>query len=134
MSYNYIGRKVYYDVHTGAVIVVTDEAEGDGISTTTREQDFSAYKKLAERVPESVEVLPLEFGAYTKDYDAGGWITHVNLETLEPLFTYPDPVDPELPPVPAPPLSSQVAELKAETAALNLAIIDVWETLAGGGV
>lgn len=133
MAYNYVGRKVYYDIHTGTVIEVTGDAEGDGVSATTREQDFVIYWELTERVPETVGMIQLEYGAYAEDYATGGRITRVDLETLKPLFTYPDPNNPDTTQEPQPPLSSQVAELKTETAALNLAIIDVWETLAGGG-
>ncbi|WP_280756380.1 hypothetical protein [Paenibacillus sp. LBL] len=91
------------------------------------------YPILRDRDPESFGMIQLEYGQYAEDFfTASSW--RVNLETKTLEFTYPDPSNPEQPTAPQPPLTAQVAELKAETAALNLAIIDVWETLAGGGV
>ncbi|MGG4096216.1 hypothetical protein [Paenibacillus lautus] len=129
MSYNYVGRKVYYDIYTGTAIVITGDAEGDGISATTREQDFVTYRELAERVPETVGMIQLEYGAYAEDYAAGGRITRIDLETLKPLFTYPDPTNPETPQEPQQPLTDQVTALKTENEALKNRVSDVEMTI-----
>lgn len=91
---NAIGRRLYYLKATGEVIQDTGERAGWVVETTV-EQDFEMYRALRERVPETVDTLKLEYGAYDEDYTAGGRITRIDLETLEPLFTNHDPVDSE---------------------------------------
>lgn len=128
-----IGRKIYYDKNTGVVVQHIPEAAGPWIIETSREKDFIDFPSLSERNPDTIGLLQLEYGQYAEDFaETSGF--RVNPDTLSLEFAYPDPSNPEQPPVYQPPLTAQVAELKAETAALNLAIIDVWETLAGGGV
>lgn len=123
-----IGAKIYFDKITGDVIENTGDRTG-GVVETTREQDFEAYTSLSKRVPETVGMIQLEYGAYEKDYDAGGRITRVDLETLKPLFTYPDPTDPETPQEPQPPLTEQVIALKTENESLKSRVSDVEMTI-----
>lgn len=104
-----IGARIYFDKITGDVIENTGDRTG-GVVETTREQDFEAYTSLSKRVPETVGMIQLEYGAYAEDYAQGGLITRVDLETLKPLFTYPDP-EPEVPQEPRKPLTTEVDEL-----------------------
>ncbi|MEC0107281.1 hypothetical protein P4H27_10065 [Paenibacillus taichungensis] len=113
-----IRRKIYYDLETGNVIKDTGEHSGDFVETT-REQDFSSYIVLSERLPETIGMKQLEYGSYASDFAGGGVITRVDLETLEPLFTYPDPTDPETPEEPRPALSKQIEALEQETLLLK---------------
>ncbi|WP_413373277.1 hypothetical protein [Paenibacillus taichungensis] len=114
-----IGAKVYYDKDTGNVIQEIGERSGGVIETNT-EQDFTSYVTLSERVPESVEMIQFEYGAFEADYKIGGIITRIDLETMEPLFTYPDPNDPETPQEPRPALSEQVGSLGGQMAEMKL--------------
>lgn len=126
-----IGRKVYYEKTTGNIILITSEMSGDVIPST-REQDFNSYGALSGRDPETVGLIELEYGQYAEEFTkAAGYRVNPDSRSLE--FSYPDANSPEEPPVYQAPLTEQVAQLQAETAALNLAIIDVWETIAGGG-
>lgn len=113
-----IGSKIYFDKITGDVIENTGERTGSVVETT-REQDFEAYTSLSKREPETVGMIQLEYGAYAEDYAAGGRITRIDLETLKPLFTYPEPVDPETPQEPQPALSEQLAKLEQENTLLK---------------
>ncbi|OPG94191.1 hypothetical protein B2I21_33555 [Chryseobacterium mucoviscidosis] len=109
-----IGSKVYYDVNSGNVIVITPEYAGPVVETT-KEQDFKLYKALAEKVLEEVDFIQLEHGAYMFDRFEGGEIVRIDLETLEPLFLYPVKEDEE----PKPPtfsLESQINDLKQRLA------------------
>ncbi|CAH1216161.1 hypothetical protein [Paenibacillus sp. JJ-223] len=124
-----IGAKIYYDRATGNVILNTGERSGDVVETT-QEQDFAAYAFLAERVPESVGMLQLEYGAYAADYAEGGVITRINLETMEPLFIYPDP---EAPQEPRPALSKEVETLKLADIENKEAIAALYEMQLGAG-
>ncbi|GED59380.1 DUF4376 domain-containing protein [Brevibacillus formosus] len=56
-----IGRKIYYEMATGNVLVDTGERVGSVVETTL-EQDFEAYRALKDRVPETVGCLQLDFG------------------------------------------------------------------------
>lgn len=125
-----IGKRIYFDKLTGDILADTGERSGDVIELTI-EQDIANYKALSERTRDSFDLIELEYGDYFQDFaESNGF--RVNPVTLTLEFSYPDPnvPAPEVPVYQAP-LSEKVAALEAETTALNLAIIDVWETIAG---
>ncbi|MFD2171435.1 hypothetical protein [Tumebacillus lipolyticus] len=62
-----IGRKIYYDKAIGNVLVDTGERSGNVVETTI-EQDFAAYFALAERVPETVGMLQLQYGEHADNF------------------------------------------------------------------
>ena len=113
-----IGRKIYFDKQTGNIIVDTGEREGFVVESTIK-QDFKTYTALAERVPETVSVIQLEYGQYYQDF-VECISVRVNIEKLAELpddrkhealeFTYPDPNQEEPPeePIYQPPLSEVV--------------------------
>lgn len=102
-----IGKNIYYEKATGHIIVDTGERQGSVVETTT-EQDFQSYQALADRVPETVGKISLEFGQYSEDFrNSSGY--RVNLDTLELEFDYTEPS--ELP-VYQKPLTEEVEELK----------------------
>ncbi|WP_442601732.1 hypothetical protein [Paenibacillus sp. KN14-4R] len=114
----YVGRKIYYYLATGKVIVDTGENAGYVVPTTI-EQDFQSYKALAERVPETVGVLEFEYGDLTHDFaTCNGYKVDIASGALE--FTYPDPANPEQPSVYRKPLSQEVDELKQSIAELTI--------------
>lgn len=116
-----IGMKIYYDKETGNVILNTGEATGNVVETTV-EQDFKSYIVLAERVPETVGVIQLEYGQLFDDFRNGS-LVRVDPETKELLFMYPDPVNPgELPP-PRLPLYAEIDSLKDRQDAADAAIL-----------
>ncbi|MDR6723980.1 hypothetical protein J2W91_002442 [Paenibacillus amylolyticus] len=106
---NKIGMKIYYDLNSGNAIVITPESAGIVVETT-REQDFKLYKALDDKVPESVGMIQLEHGEYSLDRAEGGIIERVDLGTLKPLFSYPNPIAQE-PQVPGISLSDQISDL-----------------------
>lgn len=118
-----IGRKIYYEKSTGNVLVDTGERSGD-VKETTQEEDFATYTVLAERVSDSVGCLQLEYGQYALEFSmCGGY--HLNLETLQIEFVYPDPNQP----APMPPLSD-VDVLGMEHVKLDLTVLDLKRQLA----
>ncbi|MCQ4363023.1 hypothetical protein KQR54_18160 [Mycobacterium gordonae] len=121
-----IGRRIYYELSTGNVIVNTGERSGSVVETT-QEQDFTAYAALAERVPSTVGVIELAYGQYAQDFaEATGY--RVDITGAEPAleFTYPNPNEPEEPPVYRPPLSDVVAAQEARIADVELALADLF--------
>ncbi|MEK4052649.1 hypothetical protein MHB84_03275 [Paenibacillus sp. FSL F4-0087] len=119
-----IGARIYYDKGTGNVIQEVSERSGIVIETTP-EQDFVVYAALAERVPETVGMIQFEYKEHEQDREAGGRITRIDLETREPLFTYPESVDSETPQEPRPALSKQVEQLAEESNANQLALMEL---------
>lgn len=102
-----IGRKIYYEKLTGDVILITPE-KFNGIATT-KEQDFAMYEVLSIYNPESVDVIELEYGQYSSDFQTANSV-RVDLETGNLLFNYP---------VFEQPLSVKVNNLEAENAMLK---------------
>jgi hypothetical protein len=87
-----IGRKIYYDINTGAILVNTGELIGM-VRATTQEEDFATYRALQDRLPESVGCITLEFGAHKDEFDVCTG-THVDVVTQQLIFEY-DPVTTE---------------------------------------
>lgn len=117
-----IGAKIYYDKLTGNVIVNTGERSGNVVETTT-EQDFAVYSELSERVVDTVGMIQLGYGSHSSDFLAGGIITKVDLNTLKPLFTYPETS--EEPTEPKPSLSQEVEDIKKRQDLMQQALDDL---------
>lgn len=62
-----IGRKIFYEIATGNIIVDTGERQGAVIATTA-EQDIASYTALSERNRDTFDVIELAFGAYAQDF------------------------------------------------------------------
>lgn len=143
---NQVGRKVYYDKSTGNVVFITSEMVG-WVEDSTVEQDFATYRELAERLPESVGVIHLEYGQYAEDFAQCNGV-RVNLAVLATVeqphealeFSYPDPQQPQEP-VFQKPLTVQLEETKVEleqqkqiNAQLSADVTSLIELLVQGGV
>jgi hypothetical protein len=117
-----IGRKIYYERTTGNIIQDTGERYGSVVETTP-EQDFASYQALAERVPETVGLLQLEYGQYAADFaESTGYKVDVSGDVPELVFTYPNPG--EEPPVYQPPVMEQLAAENKLLKAQNQALAD----------
>ena len=122
---NPIKRRIYFD-SKGFVFF-----ELNLYNETSVEKDIEDFKVLSERNRDSFDVLELEYGQYAQDFaECNGY--RVNPETKELEFSYPDPNEPEQPPVFQKPLSEQIADLKAENLATMGAVAEVYEMLLGG--
>jgi hypothetical protein len=125
LGVNKIGRKIFYDLETGNVIVDTGERQGF-VMATTIEQDVSSYKALSERNRETFDVIELPFGIYMQDF-AICEDYKVNVETKKLEFFYPDPNDPQPEPVYQEPLSIKVKSLEERNMQLMLAQAELIE-------
>ncbi|MWC26622.1 hypothetical protein [Paenibacillus sp. MMS18-CY102] len=124
-----IGRKIYYELATGNVIVDTGERSGS-VVTTTQEQDFEMYAALAERVPDTVGVLELEYGQYGQDFaECGGYRINTETGTLEFVHSEPDNIEQQ--PTYQQPLTEQLADLKQKQALMQAALD---ELILGGAL
>lgn len=125
-----IGRRIYFDKLTGNVILDTGERSGHVVETTI-DQDFQTYTALTERVRETVGVIQLDYGQYAQDFaECNGY--RVNVETGQLEFSYPNPNEPEAPPVYQKPLSEEVSELRQQVDEMTVLLGDLM--LGGGAV
>jgi hypothetical protein len=113
---NKIGRKVFYELTTGNIIIDTGERQGSVIATSIQ-QDIATFTALSERNRDTFDVMELPFGAYQQDFaECNGY--RVNVETGELEFSYPDPNVPDAEPVFVKPLSEEVKGIQSENAEL----------------
>ncbi|WCF07554.1 hypothetical protein NDS46_25130 [Paenibacillus thiaminolyticus] len=119
-----IGRRLYFDIATGNVIVDTGERSGSVVETTI-DYDIKVYKALSDRNRESFDVIQLEYGQYAEDFaTCSGY--RVNPATKQLEFSYPEPGEPEpQPPAYRPPLSEQLEQTKARVADLELTLAEL---------
>lgn len=119
-----IGRRIYYELSTGNVLLNTGERQG-GVKPTTVEQDVIAYSVLSERNRDSFDVLELAYGQYAQDFAVSNDY-RVNPETKQIEFRYPDPNGEEpVEPVHQKPLSEEVQELKIENELLKASVLEM---------
>lgn len=115
-----LGRRFFWIKSTGNIVAQRGEMSA-GIEST-KEEDFEVYAELRELNPEAIEMTTFEPRQYEEDFErAKSW--HFDPETGLIQFIFLDPDNPEVPPVPQPPLTEQVAELKGRTEAAELAIM-----------
>ncbi|NLD18376.1 MAG: hypothetical protein GX666_12475 [Tissierellia bacterium] len=127
-----IGRKIYYEKLTGDVILITPE-KFSGIATT-KEQDFAMYEVLSIYNPESVDVIELEYGQYSSDFQTANSV-RVDVQTGNLLFNYPVFEQPLS--VKVNNLEAENTELKAQNEALQQQVADLEMAIAailGGGM
>lgn len=118
-----IGKRIYSDEVTGAILAVTGEYQGEDVTDLGIDHDFVIYQALSERMKDSVHVIQLAYREKEQDFRLGR-LRSVDPITKELLFRYPDPETPgeETPPQPA--LSVQIAALSAENQELKTMIED----------
>ncbi|WP_068537855.1 hypothetical protein [Paenibacillus glacialis] len=121
------GSKVFYEVDTGNVLVTTpSQIAPDGVHIHSVDELIRIYPVLRDRDQESFDVIELEYGQYAQDFaECNGYRVNPATHALE--FSYPDPNEPEKPPVYVKSLTDQVAELKVQNGDLMIAIAEVAE-------
>jgi hypothetical protein len=110
-----IGRRIYYDLLTGNVILDKGEMQGSVVQTTV-DQDFFTFLELKQRDRATVGVKELAFGEFSQDFATCNGV-RVDLTTKELLFTYPSEGNNTV--TPEKPLTTQVTELKTENSQLK---------------
>lgn len=105
-----VGRKLYYELTTGDVILIIPEKHYENAVNTTKEQDFQMYDVLAARNPDTIGLIQLEYGQYQAEFQSARSVK-VDVETGELLFEYPK-YDP--------PLTVQVENLQRENEFLKM--------------
>ena len=84
-----VGRKIYYELATGDVVLIVPEKHHTNAINTTKEQDFQIYDVLQLRNPEQIGVIQLEYGELRGDFEKAKAVK-VDLETGKLLFEFPE--------------------------------------------
>lgn len=116
----FIGRRIFYEIETGNVILDTGEKTGYVVPTTV-EQDVDSFKALSERNRETFDYIELEYGQYSSDFlECNGY--RVNIETKEIEFSYLDDNETSDTPVFQKSLSERLKEQEQAIAELSVYI------------
>lgn len=127
-----IGKRVYFDVKTGEVILNTGERSGWVVQTTI-EDDIRAFKVLSERNRETFDFLEFEYGAHREQESIGGYVVGVELETKSLIFEYPTP-DEQPPVVTTENPFDSIRELKEENTTIKASMAELAELVLSGGM
>lgn len=113
------GRFVFFDKSSGKVLLITVERFG-GIPLSANDI-ISNDETLSNIDVNSYDYIQLDYGQFSQDFiESNGY--RVNPKTKELEFSYPDPNQPEQPPVYQKPLSEQIDELKSRQESTEEAI------------
>ncbi len=110
-----VGRKIYYDIATGFVLVDTGEFEG-AVANSTIDQDVQKYSELSKRNRNTFEVVELPVGAYSEEFMIAKSY-RVNVLTKQIEFNH-SPIKEEY----QVPLTEQVKQIKQELAVTQEAL------------
>lgn len=88
MFYLSVGRKVYYEISTGDVILIVPEKNAINAINTTKDQDFLMFDVLQARDKDQVEVIQLKYGEKRVEFEQCVSVK-VDIETKEIHFQYP---------------------------------------------
>ena len=83
---NKVCSKIYYEISTGNVLIITAESQGD-IENTTKEQDISIYPQLKDKTIDEINYIELEYGTLISTFNNVKSYS-VNLETEKLEVTY----------------------------------------------
>lgn len=125
-----IGKRVYFDIKTGEVILNTGERSGWVVQTTI-EDDIRAFKVLSERNRDTFDFLEFEYGAHREQESIGGYIVSVELETKSLIFEYPTPDEQPSVVTTENPFDS-IRELKEENTKIKTSMAELVELILGG--
>ncbi len=81
-----IGRRIYFDMSTGDIILNTGERIGD-VRETSKEEDFMVYPQLIRKDPTKIDFLQLFYGERASEFSTMGSM-HVDPAT-KTLIIYP---------------------------------------------
>ncbi|WP_433581581.1 hypothetical protein [Paenibacillus amylolyticus] len=141
-----IGRKMFWDKVTGAIIVNRSEMSGY-VRESSVEEDFLTHIQLAERNQNTVEGILLEPGKYKQDFEMSesyqikespfpveGITTLLGDKHYDIEFVYTDnPEVPETPTEPRPSITQQMDSLGSQLSEMKLQGIQQQQTITSLG-
>lgn len=119
MSFTKLGRRIYYLVSNGTLVLDTGEYAGyDKTKRTTKEEDFLIYPELSKYVFNEIEHIDLSFGEFSEEFTTC-LSFRVNPQTKKLEFAY------QSRDVFEKPLVEQLKELKKERQLDQQRILDL---------
>lgn len=123
MQLKNIGRRIYFVIDSGEVILDTGEKSGIVVPLTV-DQEIESYAALLERTRQTFDYIELEYKQFAQDFTESNAF-RVNPETKQLEFSYPDPNAPTTEPVYQKPISQEITELKAESDLLKSSVLEM---------
>lgn len=120
-------NRLFFRADTGTFITRTymdDGGLGGVASLPTVEEDFDANALLQQYIKDAVLVVELEKGEYEQDFNEG-IIDHIDVNTKEIYFRYPDPSEPGGQTEPQIPLTEQIKSISERQDLMQKALDDV---------
>ena len=83
-----IGKKIYYELSTGNVVLTVPERHNENAVNTTKEQDFLMYDVLQARNPLLIGVKQMAYKELQGDFNIANSVS-INIENGDILFEFP---------------------------------------------
>lgn len=112
-----IGTKIYYCNTTGNVLQIIGDTIGY-VKETNFDEDYKIYTELKERDRNSISLIKLEYGEYSK-LSEGSTGVRVNLETKELEFSYDELPQEPIEPTEIEKIQEKISVLEAENESLK---------------
>ncbi|WP_026885375.1 hypothetical protein [Clostridium beijerinckii] len=85
-KFNQICSKVYYQIVTGEVLVITTECESTELETT-KEQDVNIYNELKDKQISDIDFIKLEYGTLASTLNnSKSYKVNVTAKKLEVIY------------------------------------------------
>lgn len=124
-------RRIYFDLETGNKLV--EVGYYGYVSVSDVESDIKKHTELLNREVDSFSYLEIPFTDYAQDFaESNGY--RVNPDTKELEFSYPDPNEPEAPPVFQKALSEQIKTLELQQHQTNEDLSALMDFVISGGM
>lgn len=124
-----IGRRLYYVLRTGEVVLDTGERRGDVIATTV-DDDFKIYTALSRFNRDTLGVMELDFGHLKEDFQKSSGI-RIDVTGTKPtlLFSFPPEPGEEQPeePIFHPSTQGRIAVLEQQLTETQIALTESYE-------
>ncbi|MBN7573664.1 MULTISPECIES: hypothetical protein [Clostridium] len=90
---NQIQSKIYYDINTGQVLVITPEMQGS-VEKTTKEQDIEMYPQLKDKSIDEIDFIELEYGTLDETFkNIKSYSVDVENKKFNPIYLTQEELD-----------------------------------------
>ena len=84
-----IGRKIYYELLTGDIVLTIPEKSHENAIQTTTEQDIQLYDVLQYRDISTLGIIQLQYGEMRTEFEKSKSVK-IDLNTNQLVFSYPE--------------------------------------------
>lgn len=109
-----IGKKIYYELETGNVVLTIPERHNENAVETTKEQDFIMFDVLQARNPSLIGIKQMGYREFQNDFNIANSFM-IDIMNGNVLFQYPNSVIPQ---------SESIENLKSENGSLGMLMVE----------